>query len=157
MKKTLQIILAIIICEAAGIIGSIATTPAIPTWYAGLQKPSFNPPSWLFGPVWITLYALMGIALFLVWKKRKENKLAKPAIILFSAHLVLNAIWSILFFGLQNPFWALIDIAILWLIIIILIGLFWQIKKPAAYLLLPYLVWVSFATILNFAIWRLNS
>ena len=156
MKKIIQLIISILICQSAGLIGSFFTTPAIPSWYATLQKPSFNPPSWIFGPVWLTLYTLMGIALFLVWQKRGEHRLAKPAIILFLVHLVLNAIWSILFFGLQNPLLALIDIIILWLMIITLTYQFWQIRKSAAYLLLPYLLWVSFAAVLNFAIWRLN-
>jgi tryptophan-rich sensory protein len=157
MKKTLQLISAILLCQLAGIIGSIFTAPAIPIWYATLQKPSFNPPSWLFGPVWITLYALMGIALFLVWQKRKENKLVKSAVILFLVHLILNATWSVIFFGLQNPFIAFIDILALWSMIIILTYQFSKIKKEAAYLLLPYLAWVSFAMVLNFAIWYLNN
>ena len=156
MKKILQLIVSVLICQSAGLIGSFFTTPAIPTWYATLQKPSFSPPNWIFAPVWLTLYILMGIALFLVWQKRGEHKSAKPAIILFLVHLVLNAIWSILFFGLQNPLLALIDIAILWLMIVILTYQFWQIKRPAAYLLLPYLAWVTFAMILNFTIWQLN-
>ncbi len=156
MKKFFLLILFILICQLPGIIGSVFTVSAIPGWYAYLQKPAFNPPNWIFGPVWISLYTMMGISLFLIWLKKKEYKLAKPAIILFLFHLILNGAWSILFFGLKNPLLALIDIFFLWLIIIILVWQFWLIRKPAAYLLFPYLAWVSFAMVLNFEIWRLN-
>lgn len=157
MKKFFQLILAILICQSAGLIGSVFTAPAIPTWYATLVKPAFNPPGWLFGPVWLTLYALMGISLYLIWQSRRSHPLATWTVILFIIHLFFNAIWSVIFFGYHQIFLALIDIAILWLMIVILIGLFWRIKKSAAYLMLPYLAWVSFALILNFSLWRLNS
>ncbi len=151
-----RLLVSVLICELAGIIGSFFTTPAIPAWYASLTKPSFNPPNWLFGPVWTTLFLLMGIAFYLIWQKLAVNKTAKLAMIIFIIHLGFNTLWSILFFGLRNPFYGLIDIAILWLMIVYLIYAFMAIDKRAAYLLVPYLLWVSFATVLNFAIWQLN-
>ena len=156
MPKFLSPIIFIFISQAAGLVGSFFTSPAIPTWYATLNKPSFNPPSWLFGPVWITLYTLMGLAAWLVWQKWGESTLAKGAVILFLVHLVFNSLWSILFFGLQNPGLAFIEIIILWLMILALIIIFYRIDKRAAYLLVPYILWVSFAAVLNFSIWRLN-
>lgn len=156
MHKFITAILFILFSQAAGIIGSVFTSKAIPTWYAGLTKPGFNPPSWLFGPVWILLYALMGIASFLVFEKRAQFPLAKPALAVFFIHLGLNALWSILFFGLKNPGLAFFEIIVLWAAILVLIFLFYRIDRPAAYLLIPYLAWVSFALVLNFSIWRLN-
>ncbi len=156
IKKTYQIIISIIICQAAGLIGSIFTFSAIPSWYSTLNKPSFNPPNWLFGPVWTVLYILMGIALYLVWQQIKINPRAKPAIILFLIHLVLNASWSIIFFGLQNIGLALVELIVLWLMIILVTWQFWQIKKIAAKLMLPYLAWVTFAAILNLTLFILN-
>jgi tryptophan-rich sensory protein len=140
----------------AGIIGSIFTTPAIPTWYANINKPTFRPPNWVFAPVWTTLFLLMGIALFLIWKKGLKRKDVKIAFSVFTFHLLLNTLWSILFFGLKSPFAAFIEIIFLWIAILISIILFFRISKIAAYLLIPYILWVSFASVLNFAIWRLN-
>lgn len=149
-------LLAIAICELAGIIGSLFTVQAIPTWYADLAKPALNPPSFVFGPVWTVLYALMGIAAFLVWKKSKGNKSAKPALIIFGIQLALNAAWSIIFFGMQSPGLALVDIILMWIAIIATIFAFNKISRTAALLLLPYLLWVSFAMYLNYSIWLLN-
>lgn len=140
----------------AGIIGTVFTSKAIPTWYAGVNKPSFNPPNWIFGPVWVTLYTMMGIAAYLVWKDWANNAVAKYATILFFVHLAFNALWSILFFGLKNPMLAFFEIIVLWLMIVALIVMYYQINKTASYLLVPYLLWVSFASVLNFYIWRLN-
>ena len=156
MKKFISPIIFILISQAAGIVGSVFTTSKIPTWYAGLNKPFFNPPGWIFGPVWITLYTMMGVASYFVWQKRGENPLANTALIIFFVHLIFNALWSILFFGLQNPMWAFLEIIILLVMIIVLVILFYKIDKRAAYLLIPYLLWVSFASVLNFSIWRLN-
>lgn len=156
MPTTLKLILAIIICELAGIIGSIFTTSAIPTWYTTLAKPVLNPPSWVFGPVWTTLYLLMGIAVFLIWKKGLDRKDVQKAIYIFGTQLVLNTIWSIIFFGLQSPLWAFVDIILLWLTILWTMITFYKISKPAMWLLLPYILWVSFASYLNFMIWILN-
>jgi translocator protein len=157
MKNAFSLILSILLCQLAGLIGSVFTTSAIPNWYATLQKPSFNPPSWIFGPVWITLYLLMGISLYLVWLKRGSNSLTQTAIILFVVHLILNALWSIIFFGLKNPMIAFFEIIVLWIMIVVLIYIFFKIDKRSAYLLLPYFLWVSFASILNFSIWQLNK
>jgi len=154
--KALQLAASIIICQLAGIIGSVFTTSAIPTWFAGLKKPSFNPPSWLFGPVWITLYTMMGVSLYLVWQKRVEIKMVWPAVIFFLIHLAVNASWSIIFFGQKNPGMAFATIILLWLMIVISIALFYRINKTAGLLLIPYLLWVSFASILNYNIWKLN-
>ncbi|MGQ9637249.1 MAG: TspO/MBR family protein [Thermodesulfobacteriota bacterium] len=148
--------LSIILCQLAGVVGSIFTRPAIPTWYQTLNKPTFNPPNWLFAPVWITLYFLMGISLFLVWRKGGELTQVKRALILFFIQLVLNASWSILFFGLTSPLLGFIEILILWLIILLTIQAFAQISTIGAFLLLPYFVWVSFAAVINFSIWFLN-
>lgn len=139
--------------QLAGGLGAIFTAPAIPTWYQTLAKPSFNPPSWLFGPVWTTLYLLMGIAVYLVWKQGKKSQ---PVVRLFFIHLIFNSLWSILFFGLKRVDLALIEIVFLWFLIAYLIRGFTRFSKPAAWLLVPYLAWVSFASILNFALWQLN-
>jgi benzodiazapine receptor len=147
---------SIIICQLAGIIGSIFTTPAIPTWYANINKPTFRPPNWVFAPVWTTLYLLMGIALFLVLRKGLNEKGIKIAVAVFALQLVLNALWSYLFFGLESPFAAFIEIIFLWAAILISIILFFRISWVAGALLIPYIIWVSFASVLNFAIWRLN-
>jgi benzodiazapine receptor len=158
MKKIhwLALIAAVLISQLAGIIGSVFTFQSIPTWYAGIQKPDFNPPSWVFGPVWTTLYTLMGIAAYLVWEKGIKKKGVKQALVVFGVQLILNAIWSILFFGMQNPFLAFIEIIFLWISIVATIFLFYKISKTAGYLLVPYILWVSFAAILNFYIWQLN-
>ncbi|MFH0840775.1 MAG: TspO/MBR family protein [bacterium] len=151
-----RLIISLVLPQLAGVIGSVFTVSSISTWYATLEKPSFNPPSWLFGPVWILLYLLMGISIYLVWQKIKENKKVKAGMILFWIHLFFNAIWSIIFFGFQNIALAFVNIVIIWLMIIILIIKFWKINKWSAYLLIPYFLWVSFASILNYAIWYLN-
>lgn len=156
INNFLKLVVAIGTSELAGIIGSVFTVSAIPNWYAGLVKPALNPPSWLFGPVWTTLYALMGIAAFLVWKAGWERKEVKKALGVFGIQLFLNFIWSIIFFGLQNPGWALVNIVLLWLAIVWTMVVFYRISKPAVYLLLPYLLWVSFASYLNYSIWTLN-
>ena len=149
-----MLIVFIALCEAAGVVGSIFTATAIKTWYVTLAKPSFNPPSWLFGPVWLILYLLMGVAMYLVYKKGWP--VSQKALIFFGIHLLVNAAWSIIFFGQRQIGWALADIVVMWLMIVISMYLFWQLDRRAALLLLPYLAWVSFATVLNYSIWRLN-
>jgi translocator protein len=124
-------------------------------WFAELAKPTWNPPSWVFGPVWTTLYILMGVAAWLVW--RRGGPIARGALTLFVVQLVFNAAWSWLFFGLQSPGLAFLDIILLWLLIIVTTVAFWRVRMAAGVLLLPYLAWVTFATALNFAIWRMNS
>lgn len=141
----------------AGAIGSIFTSISVGTWFPTLVKPALNPPAWVFGPVWTLLYALMGIAAYLVWanpRVMKEEK--KRALEIFSLQLVLNIIWSVLFFGLLSPFAALVNIVLLWCAILWTIFAFKGISRPAAWLLAPYLAWVTFATYLNAAIWFLN-
>jgi len=152
----LKLAASIVICQLAGIIGSVFTYPSIPTWYAILAKPSLNPPNWVFAPVWLLLYTLMGISAYMIWEKGISKKEVKHAIYVFSAQLILNSLWSILFFGLRSPIAGLIDIVILWGLIIATIVLFFRISKIAGYLLIPYILWVSFAVYLNFAIWILN-
>ncbi len=157
-----KLIVSIISCQLAGIIGSFFTISSIPTWYATLSKPFFSPPNWLFGPVWIMLYFLMGISLYLVWirdqksKKSDKSTLTSKAITWFVIQLVLNSIWSILFFGLRSPILAFIEIALLWIAIIFTIKAFCNVSKTASLLLVPYLAWVSFAAMLNLAIVLLN-
>jgi tryptophan-rich sensory protein len=136
----------------AGVIGSIFTTPSISTWYEQIQKPDIRPPNWAFGPVWITLYTLMGISLY--WVLNEKN--VRIPVIFFSIQLVLNAIWSIIFFGLQNPFYAFIEIIILWIAILLTIISFYKVSRKAGLILLPYIIWVTIATILNYYIWILN-
>ena len=133
-------VIAIIVSELAGVIGSVFTISSIPTWYATLQKPILSPPNWIFGPVWTTLYFLMGAAAFLVWRHGLERKEVKTALTIFIGQLILNALWSIIFFGLHNPFWAFVEIILLWLAILWTIIAFYKISRPAAYLLLPYIL-----------------
>jgi len=151
-----KLAIAIVVAELAGAIGSVFTVSAIPNWYAGLVKPALNPPSWVFGPAWTTLYALMGIAAFLIWKSGWDKKEVKKVLGVFGIQLVLNALWSIIFFGLHSPGWALVDIIALWFAIVWTMVVFYKISKPAAYLLVPYILWVSFVSYLNYSIWMLN-
>jgi tryptophan-rich sensory protein len=156
MVDFLKLAAAVIICLAIGGIGGFATGPAIDSWYVTIQKPDFTPPNWLFGPVWTMLYFLMGISAYLVWEKGFENKKVKQALYVFGIQLSLNLLWSFLFFGFQMPGVAFFEIVALWLAILLTIIYFYRISKPAAYLLVPYLGWVSFASVLNFSIWVLN-
>lgn len=152
--KIVKFITSIIICQAAGVIESVFTVKSVSTWYVTLNKPAFNPPNWIFGPVWIGLYFLMGIALFLIWNQELMPK--KKAMTIFFFQLGLNTLWSILFFGLKSPGLAFLEIIFLLIAILIAILFFYRISKTAAFLLVPYILWVAFATILNFSIWRLN-
>ena len=154
MKKIWKLIISILIPFLASAIGGFFTSTSVLTWYVDLIKPSFNPPSWVFGPIWTILYLLMGIALYLFWIDKSKNK--KPAFIAFGAQIFLNAFWSVLFFGIQKPFYAFIDIIVLWISILITIIYFYRTKKMSAYLLIPYILWVSFAAVLNFSIYILN-
>ncbi|MBI2019196.1 tryptophan-rich sensory protein [Candidatus Daviesbacteria bacterium] len=157
-----KLVASIALCQSAGIIGSFFTVSSISNWYNLLNQPSFRPPNFLFGPVWITLYTLMGISFYLIWiklgdkKYSKKAKLIKLSLVIFLIHLFFNATWSIVFFGLHNIFLALINILVIWVFIVILISKFWSLDKRASVLLIPYLAWVSFATILNYSIWILN-
>jgi tryptophan-rich sensory protein len=155
-KDIIKLVISIVACQCAGLIGSVFTTPAIPTWYATLQKPFFNPPNWLFAPAWVTLYLLMGIAAFLVWRQGLGQKEVKSALIIFLVQLVLNALWSVVFFGLRSPLWGVVVILALWVAILLAILRFFRLSTAAGALLLPYILWVSFASALNIAILVLN-
>lgn len=155
MLKAIKFITSVAVSFAAAAVGSLATIPNIPTWYAALDKPFFSPPNWVFGPVWTVLYLLMGISLYLVWTAQyKKSK--KAAYTLFGVQLTLNALWSLVFFGLHAPWAGVLIIVLLLASIVATMRLFWPISKPAAYLLLPYIAWVSFATALNTAVALLN-
>lgn len=158
MNKVTKILSVVVTCLVIGYFSGIVTQSAITTWYPTLIKPSFNPPNWIFAPVWSTLYIMMGIAAGLVWDRIDlESELVKKALVVFAIQLALNALWSYLFFGLHNPMLAGIEIVILWLMIFETYTQFYKINKIAAYLLLPYLAWVSFAMVLNISIWWLNK
>ncbi|MDP3973748.1 MAG: TspO/MBR family protein [Candidatus Daviesbacteria bacterium] len=154
-KNLSKLILSIGLCLGAGIIGSFFTVSSIPEWYFTLNKPFFSPPNWIFGPVWTILYVMMGIALYLVLSAKWEVQ-SQKAVRIFAVQLILNALWSIIFFGMRNPVLALVDIVALWITIVLTIKFFSKINKLSAYLLYPYLAWVSFASILNLAVVILN-
>jgi len=155
-QDIIKLVVSIIACQLAGLIGSVFTTPAIPTWYAALQKPAFTPPNWLFAPAWLTLYLLMAIAAFLIWRRGLAQKEVKTALLIFAIQLILNALWSVAFFGLKSPLAGIIVIALLWVAILLTILRFFRLSAAAGALLLPYILWVSFAAALNIAIWQLN-
>ena len=158
MNKYTKILICVASCLAIGFLSGQVTKDAINTWYPTIIKPSFNPPNWVFAPVWSLLFTFMGIASGLVWSKIDNNQtLVKKALLFFVIQLTLNALWSYLFFGLQNPLLALIEIVLLWLMIYETYNQFIKIDKIAAYLFIPYLAWVGFAMILNANIWFLNK
>jgi len=147
---------AVLFCVITGSIGSLVTITGPGSWYATLQKPFFAPPNWVFAPVWITLFVLMGIALYLVWESGTENRDVKTALGIFGVQFALNVIWSFLFFGLESPLLGFIDIILLWVMIVVTIRAFYRVKKSAAYLLIPYIAWVSLASALNGAVSFMN-
>jgi tryptophan-rich sensory protein len=150
----LVLALFLLLVFATGALGSIFTAKAIPAWYADLHRPSWSPPNWLFGPVWTVLYILMAVAVWLVWRKGGSG--ARPAILLWAVQLVLNGVWTPIFFGLHEIGWALADIVALWAAIGATAAAFRRVSRPAAGLMLPYLAWVTFATVINYALWRMN-
>jgi benzodiazapine receptor len=154
-QKIGAFLLSLIIPLAVGGISGFFTVSAIPGWYQTIQKPSWNPPNWVFGPVWTTLYVLMGIAMYLIWTQPRTEQ-RQRTLYLNAAQLILNFFWSLIFFNLHAIGWALIEIIILWVVIVQTMFAYDRIYKPAAWLLLPYIVWVTFATILNGTIWWLN-
>jgi len=154
-RNFVKLVSAILVCQVAGLIGSVFTTSSVNDWYTTIQKPVFNPPNWVFAPVWSILFLMMGISLYLILIKRLDRKV-KLGLILFGIQLFLNILWSFFFFGLKNPLFGFIDIIILWLFILLTMYQFWKIDKRSSYLLLPYLLWVTFAAVLNFYIWKLN-
>ena len=149
---------SVLACEAVGGIGAIFTSDGLKEWYPALEKPSFNPPGRVFGPVWTTLYAMMGVAFYLVSQQEKSDEgLRRTARVLFGVQLILNLLWSYIFFGRRAPGWALVEIVCLWVSIVATIAVFSKVSGKAAMLMVPYLLWTSFATVLNFSIWRLNK
>jgi benzodiazapine receptor len=152
--SVVRILVSILVCEVAGVLGSVFTISAIPTWYAALQKPWFTPPNWLFAPVWLTLYFLMGVSLYLLWSKKERARAALGA---FAAQLVLNVLWSVVFFGGHQLFYGFVVIAALWVAILATIALSYRLSRSAAALLLPYIVWVTIASALNYYVWILNA
>lgn len=154
--KVFKFLISILICQSAGIFGSLFTIEAIPDWYATLTKPTFAPPGWVFGPIWIILYFLMGISLYTVWVSESKPKTRKVFFIVFGIQLTLNALWSLLFFGLKSPLLGLVDIILLDMMVIVTVIYAKSISKFAAMLLIPYLAWIIIASILNFAILLLN-
>lgn len=156
MSDWLRLIVSIVVCELTGLFGGIFTASSVKTWYANLNKPALNPPSWVFGPVWTTLYALMGISAFLVWRKGLDKEGVKTALAVFIVQLVLNSSWSFAFFGAHSPLSGLIIIVLMLIAIAATIFLFSRISPLAALLLVPYIIWVSFATYLTAGLWWLN-
>ena len=157
MNKIVKIIAAVAVCLAIGYFSGTVTRSAILDWYPTLEKPSFNPPNWIFAPVWTALYIMMGVAAGLVWNRIKyQTEAVKKALVFFIIQLILNAMWSFLFFGLRNPMLAGLEIIVLWLMIYETYIQFTKINKIAGYLFIPYLAWVSFAAVLNASIWWLN-
>ncbi len=151
-----RLIGAIIICQAAGGIGALAMGSSLSGWYLTLNKPSYNPPGWVFGPVWVTLYTLMGIAAWLVWNKGLDNPTVRTGLVLFVVQLALNSAWTFLFFGLKMPLLAFVEIIILWFAILLTTIFFFRVSTAAGVLMMPYILWVSFASVLNFSLWWLN-
>jgi len=157
MKNITRILMVVVTCLVVGYFSGIVTRNSIETWYPTLVKPSFNPPNWLFPPVWTTLYILMGIAAGLIWNRIEfEKEAVKRALLFFAIQLGLNALWSYLFFGFHNILLALVELVLLWLILYETYLSFKKINKIAGYLLLPYLAWLTFAGVLNASIWQLN-
>jgi len=152
----IKAIICILLCLSAGGIGSTFTASAIPEWYATLSKPSFSPPNWLFAPVWTLLYILMGLAAALVWQKGLSLPRVRTALVIFLVQLILNMVWSVFFFGLRSPLYGLVDILFLWAAILVTIAQFSRVSITAATLLIPYILWVTFASGLNLGILLLN-
>jgi benzodiazapine receptor len=155
-KKLTYIAISVTICLVIGFLSGFATQSSVNDWYLSLNKPSFNPPNWIFGPVWTLLYILMGISAGIVWAKGFYHIWVKTALYNFGFQLLFNALWSVVFFGFKDPFWALLVILVLLALILLTIKWFNVVSRVAAYLLIPYFLWVCFATILNYKIWEMN-
>ncbi len=155
-KRSMKLFISVAITLLVGGTAGFFTSEGVNGWYAVANKPSFNPPNWVFAPVWTLLYILMGIALWLVWKSETNKAVKKTAIILFSLQLLLNFAWSFIFFYMHQPGWAFIEITGMWIMIMLTIVWFGKISPAAAWLMVPYIWWVSFAAVLNFYIWKLN-
>lgn len=157
ITSTVKLISSILLCELVGVSSALLSSMNDSSWFENLNKPSWNPPAYLFGPVWTLLYLCMGVSIWFIWKSHEENLTKRKAILTFCIQLMFNFFWSILFFRFQNPFAAFILILVLLSSILLTISYFSSISKKAAWLLVPYLLWVCFATILNYSIWKLNS
>jgi len=157
MSNSVKLIISIALPLLVGFTASYFTVSGVDSWYKTIQKPAWNPPNWVFGPVWTTIYILMGISLFLVWKRNVSAEVKRTAFILFGLQLLANFLWSFIFFDQQQPGLAFAEIIVLWMLILLTIFSFARLNKTAAWLLVPYISWVSFAAMLNFTIWRLNS
>ncbi len=158
MKKTdiFKLVFAVLVCQAAGLIGSIFTRSSLSDWYPALIKPRFTPPGWVFAPVWVSLYLVIGVAAFLVWRRGLDRLDVRKALSFFALQLALNVCWSVFFFGLKSPLAGLIDIVLLSIAVLLTIRSFLPVSYPAALLLIPYFVWIAFATGLNLTIWYIN-
>ena len=152
----MKLFISILVPLLVGAVAGLFTSSGVNGWYAVANKPWFNPPNWIFAPVWTLLYILMGIAFFLVWKASADKNVKQTAMILFSIQLILNFFWSFIFFKLQQPGWAFAEIILMWVMILLTILWFGKISAMAAWLLVPYICWVSFASVLNYSIWKLN-
>jgi benzodiazapine receptor len=156
MKRISRLVCSVSVCLLTGFPGSYVTRDSIATWYAGLSRPPFTPPDWTFGVVWLSLYVIMGISAFLVWSAGIERKQVRVALGIFTLQLILNGLWTPIFFGLHLIGFALIEIVFLWIATLLMIIAFWRISKPATWLLVPYILWVSFAVVLNTSLFFLN-
>lgn len=152
----MKLFISILVPLLVGAVAGLFTSSGVNGWYAVANKPWFNPPNWIFAPMWTLLYILMGIAFFLVWKASADKNVKQTAMILFSIQLILNFFWSFIFFKLQQPGWAFAEIILMWVMILLTILWFGKISATAAWLLVPYICWVSFAAVLNYSIWKLN-
>jgi len=155
IKSFWRLLLSLAIPLSAGVLGSLFTAPAVRSWYLTINRPVWIPPSWLFGPVWTALFIMMGVALYLIWSTKMSNRV-RMSLKLFAAQLVLNVLWSVLFFGMGNFWLAFGEILVLWIFILITIVSFEKVNKVASWLMVPYLLWVTFASYLNFTIASLN-
>ena len=156
IKNAIRLTLSVMLPVAVGAVAGLFTATSVKSWFVTLNKPSFNPPAWVFAPVWTTLYIMMGIAFFLIWQSNADELLKRRAMRIYFLQLFFNFTWSFVFFYAKQPGWALANIVLLLLLIVATIFLFSRISKSAAWLLFPYILWVSFATALNFFIWQLN-
>jgi len=156
MNNVAKLVISIAIPLTIGATAGLFTVTGVDSWYQTINKPSWNPPGWVFGPVWTTLYVMMGIALYLIWKSGADKPVKKTAFILFAIQLTLNFFWSFIFFDQHQVGWALVEIIAMWFMILLTIFAFARVSNAAAWLMVPYISWVSFASILNYTIWRLN-
>lgn len=157
MKNWLKLVISLALPQVAGLTGALFTETGEGSWYRTIQRPEWNPPGWVFGPVWTALYILMGIAFYIVWKSSADEKIKRPAMVFWVLQLVFNLCWTLIFFYAHEIGYAFAEIVVLWLLILITIFLFARISKLAAWLLVPYISWVSFAAMLTYTIWQLNQ